>query len=275
MSKRLRVGIIILLAGLALAAVGFYALTVLLRQTIAPLPAPTARPPLTQRVVAVTHDIPLGSILKSEDLRMLDMPIDLAPPGVIVQAEAAIGRITKVQLVAGELVMNHQLADPTNISHDLGFVLTDNQVLMAFPGADLMSSLSLLQRGDVIDILVTVRQTVPVFGENGEPVTTTDGEPITEEQIFTFNALQHMQITAMVVDVIREEEGATVNLPSADATPQPQPTPRPSNTKLNAPICWRFRRRMPWCSNTCSTRMPFSMSSCVHPLPPPASSLPR
>jgi len=65
---------------------------------------------------------------------------------VISDLEQVIGRITKVQLASGEMVMDHNLADPSNVNGDLGFVIGDNQVLLAFPAADLMSTLSVLQR---------------------------------------------------------------------------------------------------------------------------------
>ena len=62
-------------------------------------------------------------------------------------------KLVKVPLVSGEMLLDHHLADPTNISHDIGFVMSENMVLMAFPAGDLMSSLNVLQRGDIVDIL--------------------------------------------------------------------------------------------------------------------------
>lgn len=233
MSTRFRIGILVLVVGLGIAALGFYVFTIVLRQTLAPLPQPTAKPPLTERVSAVTHDIPLGSVLKSEDIKMMDVPVELAAPGVIREAEAAIGRITKVDLMAGELIMENNLADPTNISHDIAFIIDDAQVLMAFPATDLMSTLNVLQRGDLVDIFVSVPHEVPVVAEGEQVVVQEEGAEETKTEIFTYDALQRVEITAMIVDVLVEEQ-ETVNLPSVQGTPQPRPTPKPSEVKTRA-----------------------------------------
>jgi Flp pilus assembly protein CpaB len=200
LSTRFRIGILVLLVGLGIAALGFYVFTILLRQTLAPLPQPTERPPLTERVTSLTHDIPLGSILKSEDVRMLDVPVELVPSGALRSAEEAIGRITKVDLMAGELLMSNNLADPTNISHDIAFIVDDSMVVMAFPANDLMSTINILQRGDLVDIFVSVPHTVPVAQE-GEGVVVAEGEEQqTISELFTYDALQRVEITAMIVD---------------------------------------------------------------------------
>jgi len=234
LSTRFRIGILVLVVGLGIAALGFYVFTLVLRQTLSPLPQPTVPPPLTERVTAVTHDIPLGSILKSEDIKMLDVPVELAAPGVIRQAEAAIGRITKVDLMAGELIMESNLADPTNSNHDIAFIIDDSQVLMAFPANDLMSTINVLQRGDLIDIFVSIPHTVPVVQEGEDVVTAPDEEPETKTELFTYDALQRVDITAMVVDVLTEADDGNINLPNAEGTPQPQPTPKPSEVKVRA-----------------------------------------
>jgi hypothetical protein len=59
------------------------------------------------------------------------------------------------------MVMDHNLADPSNVNGDLGFVIGDNQVLMAFPATDLISTLGVLQRGDLVDILASIEAPRP------------------------------------------------------------------------------------------------------------------
>jgi pilus assembly protein CpaB len=232
LSRRLRIGILVLLVGLGLAVVGFLALTTIVRQSFAPVVLPTPVAPLTERVVVVSHDVAIGDLLRAEDMRLVDVPVELASPGAIREIETAIGRITKVQLVTGEMVMQHNLADPTNVNHDLAYIIDDNQVLMAFPPNDLMSSLGVLQRGDLIDIFVSITQDAPVVEEErlgGEVVL----EGVTETRLFTLDAFQRVNITALVVDIIQEEQqGITVTGPGA--TPQPQPTPSPGQIKIKA-----------------------------------------
>lgn len=235
MSPRVRSGIFIAIIGIGIVAVGFFVLNRLVSQNLAPLPQPTSLPEQKELVVVATHNIPLGTVLKSEDLRTAEVPIELLPPGAIQDLETAVGRYSKVDLVTGEMVMNHHLADPTNVSHDVGLVIDDAQVLMAFPASDLMSSLSIIQRGDIVDIFVTMSQEVRVVAEGEEEVVVTEGEDEPPEiRTLTFDAMQRVEITALVVDVIAEEQrGASVPL-AGEGEPQPQPTPKPSDIRIKA-----------------------------------------
>lgn len=234
MSRRFRIGILIALVGIGLAAIGLYVLSVMLRQSLSPLPAPTALPALTEHVVVTTHNVTLGSVLRGGDLRLAEVPVELVPPGALREIESAIGRFTKVDLVSGEQVLDSNLADPTNIMHDVGFILDDSQVLMAFPATDLISTLGVLQRGDIIDILVTISQEVRVVNEQpGAVVPQTGEDQFTTEEI-TFDAFQRVEVTAMVVDIVYEEQQQQSPIPQPGATPQPQPTPKPSEIKVRA-----------------------------------------
>jgi pilus assembly protein CpaB len=133
------------------------------------------------------------------------------------------------------MVLSHHLADPTNISGDVGYTINESQVLMAFPAADLMSTLGILKRGDVIDIFVTMDQEVRIIPEDEQQlaVTTENGNEETRTEFLTFDAFQRIDITAMVVDVIEQEQNNTPQLNPA-GTPQPQPTPSPAQTRIRA-----------------------------------------
>jgi hypothetical protein len=161
----------------------------------------------------------------------VDVPVELAPPGVIGDPEQVIGRITKVQLASGEMVMDHNLADPSNVNGDLGFVIGDNQVLMAFPAQDLMSTLSVLKRGDLIDIFISLPAPQPQVPPEGEGPVAQAGEVLTGQ--ITFDAFQRLDITAMVVDVVQEQQRSVPEVPTG-GTPQPQPTPQPSQVRIRA-----------------------------------------
>ena len=231
MSRRARIGILIALVGVGLAVLGVFTLGRIIRQSLAPLPAPTPKPAITVSAVVTTHDIALGGVLRSDDIKVVDVPVELAPPGVIGDPEQVIGRITKVQLTSGEMVMDHNLADPSNVNGDLGFVIGDNQVLMAFPASDLMSTLSVLQRGDLIDIFISLPAPVPQAPPEAEGPTAQVGQPLTGN--ITFDAFQRLDITAMVVDVVQEQQRNVPEVPSG-GTPQPQPTPQPSQVRVRA-----------------------------------------
>jgi hypothetical protein len=101
---------------------------------------------------------------------------------------------------------------------------------MAFPASDLMSRLKVIKRGDIIDIYVSLSRTIEVvqLSESEEP------EEITS--LFTFDAFQRIEMTALVVNVTTEEQGATTRTYTTapadeeDEEAPPEPTPPPSYT---------------------------------------------
>jgi len=235
LNRRLRTGIIIAVVGIAMIAIGLFVLGRLVRDSLAPLPAPTPIPVTTEKVLITTHDIAIGSLLSADDVVQVDMPIELRPRDALKDVAEAVGRMVKVNLVANELVLGHHLADPTNASHDLAFVIGDNQVLVAFPSGDLMSGLGVLQPGDNIDILVSINQIVKVIPASGQ--TTTGQEEQTISKLFTFDAMQRVVIQAIIADVVTEEGTAPVAatvVKNASGTPVPTPTPNPGVRNVRA-----------------------------------------
>lgn len=229
--SRTRVFILILL-GIGLALIGGIFIGGLFRRGVAPIATPTPPPPLTETVIVVTHDIPLGSVLNEGDIKEMEVPLGIAPRGTMKEMSQVIGRMVKTDLVGGQMVMAHHLADPTNVSRDLAFILSDEQVLMAFPASDLMSSLDILKRGDIVDILVSITQEVaPPPPSPLQPQETQ--EP--QEELFTFDAIQRIEISAMVVEVIPSQQRGQVQAPPViEGTPQPTPTPSPQEVRAVA-----------------------------------------
>jgi pilus assembly protein CpaB len=230
---------IIAVVGIVAVVAGVFLISTILRRSVSPLPQTTPLPPSTESVVVVTHDIPLRALLKAQDLTLVEVSVEFAPPNALNEISEVIERITKIPLVAGEIVMEHHLVDPTNIKGDLAFVIEDDQVLMAFPATDLMSQIDLLQPGDLVDILVSIEQPVlpgqagsgGIFGEEAEE----------EDELFTFSALQRVEISAVVVEIkpVRQTSSTTsktasVGISEAEATPQPTPTPQPSEIEPQA-----------------------------------------
>jgi Flp pilus assembly protein CpaB len=228
LNRRLLIGILIALLGLVLIIGGIFAVTNLIRQRFAPSTVPTPIAVVTTQLLATTHDIAAGSVINNEDVHFVEVPVGLAARNAITDITRAVGRITTVHLIQGELLMEHHLADPTNIAHDIGYIIGDNQVLMAFPANDLMSSLNVLQRGDLIDIFASYEVEVQVvqLDPTGE-VAVNQGEPEIVTRTFTFNANQRIQLTAIVADIIVEEGAAVIE-------GQPQPTPQPSQVVVRA-----------------------------------------
>ena len=233
-----RTGIILALVGIALALIGGIFVGSLFRSRLAAPPTPTPPPPLTELVVVVTHDIALGSVLSEADMREVEVPLGLAPRGALSQIGEGVGRMTKQDIVGGEMVMSQHLADPTNINRDLAFILQDNEVLMAFPVVDLMGQLEMLGRGDKVDILVTIDQEI-LPPEEGLTIAVETPEPVTKT--FTFDAMQRIEITATIVEITSDNQG------NQNREHQCQPQLLLLHREIRLLCYWHWTHKMRWC----------------------------
>jgi pilus assembly protein CpaB len=199
--------IFIVVVGLILVAVGIFA-SVLLMQRFQANQSPVAMIETTVKtsVAVMTRDLFLGDLIAEADVKLIDVPVEIAPRDAIASLDQAVGKIIKSDLIQGEMVLTHNLADPTNNNKDLGFILTKDQVLMAFPGDDLMSRESMIKRGDIVDIFATFVEKVKATSDTTAPIPAATQEP--ETKTFTVDTLQKVSVTAMVLEVLPQDENA-------------------------------------------------------------------
>jgi pilus assembly protein CpaB len=156
-------------------------------------------------VVVVTRDLFLGDTIVETDVKLASVPVEIAPRNAITTLAEVVGKIIKTDLVQGEMVLSHNLADPTNNNNQLSFILSEDHVLMAFPGDDLMSRESIVKRGDIVDIFATFQETVKTVGET----TTETGESAAPlMRTFTVDAFQKVSVTALVLEVISQDNNS-------------------------------------------------------------------
>lgn len=202
MSTKFR-GILFALLGVMLVGTGLFAVYELYRRSV----SSSALEQQTQPVIVMTNvviaarDVPMGKIISPEDVLLVELPAEAVPPSTLTRVEDAINRYVRVDLVTGEMIMVHKLADPTNVNNDFAFVLSEDHVMMAFPATDLMSKQNIIQRGDIVDLFATLTKEIKVADENG------DSESITK--LYTFDALQGTEITALVLKVIEDTSGTS------------------------------------------------------------------
>ncbi len=217
--------IFIIVVGLVLVAAGIFASILLSQRFQANRPSAAAQEDTVKTaVVVLTRDLFLGDAITGTDLKMVDVPVEVAPRDAITAIDQAVGKIIKTDLIQGEMVLSHNLADPTNNNKDLSFILSEDHVLLAFPADDLMSRESMVQRGDVVDIFATFKEKVKTIGETTTTTTTTTGEPAEPEtRTFTVDTMQKVSVTAMVLEVI-EQEGNAAPLAGdgGEAAPPPE-----------------------------------------------------
>jgi len=198
--------LLIILAGVILVGVGVFASYLLIQRFQAQQAPPTAQEEIIKTdVVVVTRDLFLGDTLAEGDLEIASVPVEVAPRNAVTDTAEAVGRIIKTDLVQGEMLLTHNLADPTNKNGDLSFILADDHVLFAFSPGDLMTQEDLVQRGDIVDIFATFEQEIEAEEGEIDPET---GEPVEPEmRTFTLDSFQRIDVTALVVDIIEEEQG--------------------------------------------------------------------
>jgi len=209
LSNRIKT-LLFIFAGIILVAVGVFASYLLIQRFQGQQTPQVAQEETVKTdVVVVTRDLFLGDTLAEGDLEIASVPVEVAPRNAVTNTEEAVGKIIKTDLVQGEMLLSHNLADPTNKNQDLSFILADDHVLFAFPADDLMSREDMVQRGDIVDIFATFEQEIEqedeIDPETGEPV-----EP--ETRTFTLDSLQRVDVTALVLDIIEEEISGGGNL---------------------------------------------------------------
>jgi pilus assembly protein CpaB len=213
--------------GVGLIGLGILAINTILKQSLAPPAQATPVAEASVDIVTTTRDLAVGNVISQEDVQMTAVPLNLVPRDALLSIEDTIGKITMVHLVQSEMVLQHHLADPTNVSHDIGYIINNDEVLMAFPAADLMSGLGVLQRGDLIDIFASMTVEVSPTTIAPAPGTTEDQEKIS--RLFTFDAFQQVELTAIVADVVAESESSAV--PTQEGN---QPPPNPADVNVRA-----------------------------------------
>jgi pilus assembly protein CpaB len=143
----------------------------------------------TVPVVVAIQAVPVGTQLSAEMMQVRQIPVEATAEGAVGAVEDATGKITLVDLYPGEVILAQRLVDPNVVSGDgrKALVISEGQVLMAFPASDLMSRVGVLKPGDHVDLLFSLK-----FPDM------TAGAEAGGEQLQTFNLLENVTIAALV-----------------------------------------------------------------------------
>jgi pilus assembly protein CpaB len=185
---RLR-GCLWLTAGLVVALLAGIVAYVYLRQAGAgaggQINAPAAE---TRQVVVALRVVPVRTQLTDQDVALKEVPTEAVPDDAVTDMNAAVGKLTLVELYPGEIVVGSRLVDPNVTSGDgrTALVVAEDEVLMAIPAEDLMSQVGILKPGDHVDLLFTLQ------------LGTTGGGEAASETEATINLLQNITIAALV-----------------------------------------------------------------------------
>jgi pilus assembly protein CpaB len=167
---------------------------------------------MMQAIFAV-RAVPMGAVLTAEDVKIAEFPIKFAPKDTITSPEEAVGKISKMDLVEGELLLDHYLVDPTDVSaYDVAYIIDDNHVLMAMPATDLMSREAVIKRGDIVDMMVSIQESLETVTSQGETEGETSSGELNPPQQVTFTVSQRLGISAIIIDILQD--------PDAEAPPE-------------------------------------------------------
>ena len=147
-----------------------------------PSSAPGSDDVVTAPVVVARNDVPMRTLLTDDVVVIRQVPPELMPVGAATMLEQVLGKINMSDLVMGEVVLTRRLADPAKKGVNILFTMSEDKIVIALPGDDLMSRAGLLRPGDKVDILYSLEM-----------------EAASGNGLVTFEALQNQEITAIVL----------------------------------------------------------------------------
>lgn len=115
---------------------------------------------LLRPVIVATKDIPEGVSLTRGALERKDWPIISVPPGAFSDIDSAVGRVTRVSVYAGEVIVPGRLAPP-GTGPGLQVKITPGKRAMAVKIDDVVGVSGLIQPDSRVDVLVTLRDKGP------------------------------------------------------------------------------------------------------------------
>lgn len=199
MNNRLRNGLFVAFVGLMLVFAGAVVFYVYITRPFQTTETSVEAPAPSETILVLTRDLSVGTIIQEGDFKEAKVPLELLPRDYITDPAMVINRILITSLVSGEFLLEHQLANPTDSNHDISYFLAENKVLMAFSPSDLMMNLGIVQKGDIVDILVTM----PVQSSTSRQDLSAQADAQatqSETRTFTFKAMEKVTIEALVLD---------------------------------------------------------------------------
>jgi pilus assembly protein CpaB len=111
---------------------------------------------LLRDVVVARKDIPEGAALTPSALVVNEWPVATVPPGALSSLDSAVGRVTRVPVYAGEVIVPGRLAPP-GTGPGLQVKITPGKRAMAVKIDDVVGVSGLIQPDSRVDVLVTLR----------------------------------------------------------------------------------------------------------------------
>jgi pilus assembly protein CpaB len=111
----------------------------------------------TQKVAVALVDIPLGSRINAEMVRLVDWPANAMPPGAFNDAKLLDTRVTRTSIQRGEPLMEAKLAPP-GTQGGLSAVVAEGKRAMTVRVNDVVGVAGFALPGNFVDILVNTQE---------------------------------------------------------------------------------------------------------------------
>lgn len=186
--RQRRLWVILLLALLSGGSAAYIAMAYLRDRTPRLI---AAEAPRTQVAVAA-RDLPLGSILRQEDVHMINWLGDAVPPGYLRKADEVVGRGLITSVRANELLLETKLA-PRGAGGGLSVTIPDGKRAVSVRVDDVIGVAGFVLPGSRVDVVLTlppqldrretvtqiVLQKVPVLAAGQIVQQDAQGKPVT------------------------------------------------------------------------------------------------
>jgi pilus assembly protein CpaB len=106
------------------------------------------------RVVVATHDMPVGTLLRQTDLKIVNYPEKDVPKGVVFQPKDAMSRVLMVPVNQNEPVLLGKLSAPTSVE-GVSSTIPSGYRAVSVQITDVSGVAGLIQPGSQVDVLFT------------------------------------------------------------------------------------------------------------------------
>jgi pilus assembly protein CpaB len=106
------------------------------------------------KVVVATHDMPVGTLLRTPDIKLVNYPEKDVPKGVVFDAKLATGRVLLVPLNFNEPILAAKLSQPTSVE-GVASVIEQGYRAVSVSITDVTGVAGLIQPGSKVDVLFT------------------------------------------------------------------------------------------------------------------------
>jgi len=107
-----------------------------------------------RKVVVATHDMPVGTLVRTTDVKLVNYPEKDIPKGVVFDAKLAAGRVLLVPLNLNEPVLAAKLSQPTSVE-GVASIIEPGYRAVSVSITDVSGVAGLIQPGSKVDVLFT------------------------------------------------------------------------------------------------------------------------